>query len=188
MYRLNLFVIFGLFFCCYGCQPHKKNLGVKDIKSQWYSKQLKALREPYFEEFKNSAEEEAYRFIWLRTFHNPVAIRVTVKEDNYGILSLKVTSGKGGYKPGRIIKKKKIELSESQIDDLRSVVESNKFWEEKKSDSIYNMGLDGAQWIVEVKCEGDYHYIDEWSPEHGCVRNIGLYLLKISGYKPDDIY
>ncbi len=187
-HTLILVVVLGLLLIVIGVQFVKKkgNQSMRDeIKSRWYAEQLKALGEPDFETFKNSAEEEAYRFIWLRTFHNPVAVRVVVKKSNQSVLYLKVTNGAGGYEPGEIIKEKEIELGGNQIDDLRRIVKSNKFWEEKQFDEI---GLDGAQWIVEVKCGGDYHYVDEWSPKGGSVRNIGLYLLEMGGYKPEDIY
>ena len=159
-HTLILVVVLGLFLIVIGVHIVRKkgNQSMKDeIKSRWYAEQLKALEEPDFETFKNSAEEEAYRFIWLRTFDNPVAVRVVVKKSNKSVLYLKVTNGAGGYEPGEIIEEEEIELSENQIDDLRRTVKSNKFWEEKESDVF---GLDGAQWIVEVKCEGDYHYVD----------------------------
>ena len=45
---------------------------------------------------------ESYRFLWLRTFHKPIAVRVWSADSRY-YLVVKELSGQGGYEPGRII-------------------------------------------------------------------------------------
>ena len=154
-------------------------------REKWYREQLNALEEPSFEEFKNSEEREAYRFVWLRTFHNPVAVRVVVQEDGGGTVYLKACSGRGGYEPGRLGIERTIKLSKEQVNGLREMVESNKFWEQS---GYERFGLDGATWIVEVKRGGQYQYAEEWTPIEGSVRNIALFLIKLSGYRTKEVY
>ncbi len=43
-----------------------------------------------------------------------------------------------------------------------------------KTDEI---GVDGAQWIVEGIKDGRYKVVDRWSPEKGAVRALGLTML-----------
>ena len=151
----------------------------------WYETQLKTLQEPSFSEFENSNAVEAYRFIWLRTSHNPVAVRVETQQDDTGMLFLKVGSGRGGYDPGVLkIEQTKV-LTQEQMMGLRQIVESNKF---RDYDPSRHMGLDGAEWIVAAKKGKECHYAIEWSPEEGSVRNIGLFLLELSAYEAADIY
>lgn len=157
----------------------------KGFTAQWYQKQLDALKEPSFEDFRRADVPEAVRFVWLRTFHNPVAISVAVSADRSGALVLKVASGKGGYDPGRLETDTSIKLTSDQIDMLRRTIESNKFWERTPPDRA---GFDGARWIIEVKRGGQYHFVDEWTPEDGPVRNLGQHLIELSGYVPGEVY
>src|SRR5437899_2594377 len=42
-------------------------------KVEWYSEHLQAMREPPLT--RVAGEAEVYRFLWLRSFHRPIAIR-----------------------------------------------------------------------------------------------------------------
>jgi hypothetical protein len=42
--------------------------------NDWYSRQLKAMNELPLAALEN--EDESYRFLWLRSFHEPIAIHV----------------------------------------------------------------------------------------------------------------
>ena len=71
---------------------------------QWYSEQLSALQEPSLWELSRSSKSpEIYRFLWLRTFDHPLAVRVEVADDGTGMLTVKMSGGAGGYKPGKLI-------------------------------------------------------------------------------------
>jgi hypothetical protein len=48
----------------------------RELKSQWYSSQLRALQEPSLLSLSKSPSAESYRFLWLRTFNHPIAIRL----------------------------------------------------------------------------------------------------------------
>src|SRR5262245_51972945 len=71
--------------------------------SDWYTKQLKALKEPSLWELSKKSVPQAYRFLWLRSFHHPVAIRLDINADGTARLTTKMTSGAGGYAPGKLI-------------------------------------------------------------------------------------
>ena len=57
----------------------------------WFSKQLTGLDEPKLYKDYNF---ETYRFTWLRTFHNPISIRLE-KRDNEYLLFVKRANGAG---------------------------------------------------------------------------------------------
>jgi hypothetical protein len=156
-----------------------------DFKRDWYEKALKSLNEPNFSEFKEANADEACRFLWLRSFHNPVAVRAEIKQDGTGVLFLKVSGGAGGYDPGNILTENRIDLSKKQVSALREIIELDMFRSYKPSKDF---GCDGAQWIVEVKKGKEYHYANEWTPKYGKIRKIGLYLIELSGYETADIY
>src|SRR5678810_56885 len=63
-------------------------------KGSWYPNHLRAMKEPsLFLQSTNKAVEQ-YRFLWLRTFHKAIAVRI--RKDNAGI-TLRVIrlTGKG---------------------------------------------------------------------------------------------
>src|SRR5882762_1769597 len=70
----------------------------------------------------------AYRFLWLRTFEQPVAIRLTIRPDRTGLLIGKVTNGHGGYEPGKLSKNNSIEVSNLQVQQFLSLLQKTSFW------------------------------------------------------------
>jgi hypothetical protein len=62
----------------------------------WYSKNLAAMKEPILAEYE--ADNETYRFTWLRSFNEPITIRIQKVNSDF-TLTVKRLSGQGGYKP-----------------------------------------------------------------------------------------
>jgi hypothetical protein len=62
---------------------------------------------------------EIYRFLWLRSFHHPIAVRLSVRKDGSALLISKETDGKGGYKPGKLIRKTTALLPTEQTERFR---------------------------------------------------------------------
>src|SRR6267378_2766004 len=80
-------------------QDHQRD----EFTNQWYSKHLRALREPsLWETSQLDLTAEAYRFLYLRSFHHPISVRLVVAQDKTATLISKETHGKGGYEPGRL--------------------------------------------------------------------------------------
>ena len=160
----------------------------------WYPKHLEAMKEPsLFEQSTNTAVEQ-YRFLWLRTFHKPIAVRV--RKDSAGI-TLRVVrlSGAGGYNPGKIERDETFALSTKQWDDFVKLLAKASFWDVPSDEK--QSGNDGAQWVLEGQEAGKYHHVDRWTPSmnrekrklknfESCCR----YLLKLSKEKipKDDDY
>jgi len=44
-------------------------------------------------------------------------------------------------------------------------------------ENTVEIGLDGAQWILEGVKNGKYQVTDRWSPEVGPIRNLGIMML-----------
>src|ERR1700683_1038859 len=72
---------------------------------EWYSKPLKALGEPSFWELSQRSNQQVYRFLWLRSFSHPVAVRLELRPDGSAILTIQTTDGAGGYAPGKLNEK-----------------------------------------------------------------------------------
>ncbi len=147
-----------------------------DFPAKWYAKHLGALKEPSLWESSKMQKTQSYRFLWLRTFHHPIAIRIDVNIDGTSSLTTKMTSGAGGYDPGRLIQNETHILSREQTNWLLGQIEGHNFW---KLPSIQETpgGADGAQWIIEGVRDGTYHVVDRWSPKDGQIRALGLFMV-----------
>lgn len=158
-----------------------------EFNSHWYSRQLKALHEPSLWELsQRDPKAEVYRFLWLRSFHHPISVRLVVRSSGSGWMNSHMTSGKGGYAPGRITRYNIFWLTKSKTQSFLAALESADFWNlptllPAKENTV---NLDGAQWILEGAKNGHYRIIDRWSPETpDPVRAIGMLALKLGRFK-----
>ena len=147
-----------------------------NFKAKWYSGQLRALQEPSLLALTKHEKAEVYRFLWLRTFHHPVSVRMDLQADGSWILVTKVASGAGGYKPGTLITNVSRKLTTQEAQSYLSRLQNAGFW--SVPNPIYDdqAGKDGSQWIIEGMKAGHYHVVDRWSPKDGPIRDLGLFL------------
>ena len=137
----------------------------------WYSKNLKALGEPSLWELsQRDRTAEVYRFLWLRTFHHPVSVRIVMypKAHVYGRARLfaKVASGTAGYDPGHVNRRRYTNLMDGAARKLLERIESVGFWTQPlRGPEPKLITLDGAEWIIEGIKGGEYHVIDRFTPK-----------------------
>jgi hypothetical protein len=81
---------------------------------EWYSKQPKALDEPSLWTLSKTQKEQSYRFLWLRTFHHPAAVRIDVNGTSR--LTTKIASGAGGYARAILVQNDTSALTKEQTD------------------------------------------------------------------------
>lgn len=119
------------------------------------------MKEPVL--FKDKSGLEIYRFTWLRTFHNPVAIRIVKDANSYAIF-WKQASGQGGYEPGELKIDRSRTVDKKVWDEFKSRLNEIQFWT-LPTNQKEKSGFDGAQWILEGKVDGQYHVVDKWTPD-----------------------
>lgn len=155
--------------------------------ARWYSDQLRALQEPSFLDTAKNRSAESYRFLWLRSFDHPIAIRLDIRADGTGVLSTKIASGSGGDRPGYLTENVSRPLFRQQVQMVQARLSSMQFWSLQVDD---RSGEDGARWIIEGVEGGKYHLVDRWSPSGGPIREFGLMLLDMANLKipPRDVY
>ena len=157
-----------------------------DYILKWYVEHLIALQEPSLYEFSNDYQVHSYRFLWLRTFDNPIALRLLLKNDGSAILNVKVTNGKGGYNPGQLTENQTLNITKVQVDNFLELLNHANFWDLPTMDG--KEGLDGTTWTLEGVKAGKYQLVVRWSPEEGHFQHAALFLLSLSNLDIDKAY
>ena len=146
----------------------------------WYSRQLTALRETRLP-VSCAASDEVYRFLWLRSFHHPVAIRVYSLSTGRSVVTSEA-DGAGGYEPGSLVRRDSATLSARDWHGLVEAIDEAELWSRPATDSTVS-GLDGAEWIIEGCRHGRYQLVQRWSPKDtgasAFMRTLGVSLLRL---------
>ncbi len=148
--------------------------------SSWYHPFLRAMNESRL--WNDTSEMETFRFLWLRTFDNPIVIKIEKSKNKYTV-EWKVTDGMGGYAPGKIITNEQINIDKIIWDSFKDSINKIDFWKMSNTEDFF--GTDGSQWILEGKVGSQYHIVNRWTPHYQsryyqcCNYLIGLTNLKI---------
>jgi hypothetical protein len=157
---------------------NKSNVGQDTFVVSWYSKMLYAMREPLL--YNRDEKGEIFRFTWLRTFNNPVAIRIIRNNEDYKI-SWKMCDGLGGYEPGELIVDTEKKINKKTWDDFQILLKKTNFW--NMSTTKDDNGADGSQWILEATDSIRYHVVDRWSPKNNNYYQCCFYLIRLTDIK-----
>jgi hypothetical protein len=157
------------------CQQYFPPNAFNEFAVSWYTSELTAMQEPSIWELSQSADAEVYRFLWLRSFHNPVAIRLVVQHDGGGQLVAKVLGGRGSPTPGKLVENRTLQLSKDHVRWFVDAVDRLKYWELKTMGDKH--GCDGAEWILEGVKNRQYRVVWRWSPKEGPIRTLGFMML-----------
>ncbi len=134
------------------------------------------------------SEEEVYRFVWIRSFHNPVSIRLQKSLTKVSLI-VKESAKRIDDEPTKLIADKSKDVSILQWMKFKSLLEKECFWTIEYNYKEMAI-IDGAAWQLEGKRENRYHIVRKASPTKGKFREACLYLLELSDLKitEDDIY
>lgn len=149
--------------------------GIGEYSDQWYSEQLTALGEKGLK----YSPTHTYRFTYLRSFDNPLSIRIEISDDGTGILYFAMCDRPLNPYGGDLIATEKKDLTKEQVNTLLQAIEKNDFWNLPVTGDLE--GFDGSQWIIEGVSEGKYHIVDRWSPKDDAVYALGNMFLSLYG-------
>jgi hypothetical protein len=130
----------------------------------WYGKHLLAMAEPSLFSFSEPVSDDQIRFLCLPTFSKPICFRGFKTTDGWLIRVVRLT-GQGGYDPGRIEIDAKVRISEEEwaglVEDVSKSITEFKLTSDQES---LLAGLDGTQWILEARINGNYHFQEVQNP------------------------
>lgn len=158
---------------------------------EWYSPHLQAMREPSLS-CGLDAGVESYRFLWLPTFDQPVAVRISHRENHY-TLDAVILHGGGGYNPDKIEKRIHRDLTEAEwlraiaalagihFADLPTVERWFITVDPDTGDEVFISTNDGTTVIVEGR-SSSYHAVERHE-ELTDVKGVSLTFLDLAGIK-----
>jgi hypothetical protein len=154
----------------------------------WYTQHLIALEEPSLFEASQDKKLHCYRFLWLRTFDHPIALRLVVDPEGTGLIYVKVADGAGGYEPGKLVTNETVPITKQNVDKFLLQLKKMQFWNLPTQEKTGVISTDGAQWILEAVREGQYHIVDKHSPGKGNYREAALFLVDLAHLQIKNIY
>ncbi len=177
-----LFTMLIFMFC--GTKASSKKLDesyfpknkMDESRAKWYSKQLRKMYEPILYIITNK-KIELYRFTRLNN-HHTMTIRVYQLEKKRFLIAKKL-SRTGKHRSEEQTHNIRCQLTKKEWQTILEHVKKSSFW--SLASRKVDVGLDGAQWIMEGVKNGKYHVVDRWSPDKGSYRDFCDYLLTISG-------
>jgi hypothetical protein len=98
-----------------------------EIRSDWYSEELRVLQEPSLWREARRADETVYRFLWLRAFHAPLCVCLRI---HGGSAAITFKEGKyhGAGETGKLLQTRTTPVSQERVAAfLKKVVEVH-FW------------------------------------------------------------
>ncbi len=156
-----------------------------DFTDKWYSEYPIATGlKPIYDQ-KVSNDDYVIRFIWITSFDDSAVITVS-RSGSKNRLNASRFSYQGLDDEKRAIDSIARDLSDIETDSLMSLFIKQKIKEQSFRDC--NLGIDGAQWIVEIADKDGYYFVDRWSPDKGPIYDVGIAMLGLSGWTFKEIY
>ena len=154
-----------------------------------YQNTLSVFRESQVVSASNPSVE-VYRIFIVPTFYHPLSIRVEKSGKDY-VLVAKRLSGQGGYGWGNLKYEKRRRLSEREWRLLLNLLAEASFWTLPTADKEFEpnekgevtLCLDSTSWILEGVNDDKYHVVDRYCPDRKGVKEIGLYMVKLTKWK-----
>lgn len=160
-----------------------------EFQAEWYAGELADLEEPSLYD-RTQGAARSLRFTWLRSFHDPIAVRIDATPD--GGLHMTARRNPTGddmssyaREPG--LRRHSRLLTATEARDLEAILDQTRVLTAPSSGCM--CCTDGAQWIVESSDPAHgYRFHSRQSPDSGPERQIGEFLLALTGWDVDPIY
>ncbi|TPW05510.1 MAG: hypothetical protein FD125_711 [bacterium] len=157
------------------------------FEADWYGEALRGFDEPslYRASLVPEASGRTLRFTWLRSFHDPIFVRIDWFADG----GAQLTAGQRakGRREGSQTRRVSRRLTPDELQELDAVLIRSALADQPPK--FCDVGTDGARWIIEsVEPSTGYIYVNRWTPEDGPVRDIGLHMVGLTGWQIARVY
>jgi hypothetical protein len=167
------------------------------LKTDWYSRCLDVMREPSLFRAPATGWIEAYRFLWVRSFDEPVVARIELYVDGSGVLTVKMLSGDSRCKSTESLQRWSVtDVSRQQGTEFLAALAQAGYWNLPTPDARCDLVagppsaacVDGARWVLEGVRTDRYHVVDRWSSSGIPYRSAALRLLELAELRIRNVY
>lgn len=159
---------------------------IDDFSNTWYSRLFDLMKEPSLYSFSNDihhSDSNSLRFTWLRSFDPSVIIRVDFATSASPRLIAKQISDDSRNFDRRMIRN----LSPDEATRLKLLIQRSRILDLPANEGCI-LQMDGSRWIFEAADKSGYHFVERLSPQSGPAREVGEFLLTLTGWSFGDIY
>lgn len=171
--------------CNYTGTPQRV-AAVGDFKNRWYSQVFGLAMEPsiyLISKEPRPADVNTLRFTWLRSFDPTIIIRV----DSVGAAPPRLIAKQLSDESGNFDRRIARNLNTAEANQLSLLINQSKILDLTATEECI-LQMDGSRWIFEAANKSGYHFVERLSPERGPAREVGEYLLTLTGWSFGDIY
>ncbi len=136
-------------------------------KASYYTRYLSAMKEPSVKAKLEKNVDRVIRFTYLRSFHDPLVIRLTTKGDVYTGTATRLEKDEK-HDPVKISFSKAWILAEKNTNITKNLFTQKDFWKPLNNveKTFFSRVKDGSQWIFEIHDKDGYRMIDVWCPDY----------------------
>jgi hypothetical protein len=158
---------------------------------QWYSLHLRHMREPSLFSCRLTPGESVIRFLWERSFHEPIAARLTVHRSGSATLTMRVLAHGTLLPPQRPAERaltyddwltlslnSESDITPGQVKHVQELFRRVDF---RGGHGRSPHSTDGSDWVLEAVIDGRYFLIDQRNVDISPLRELGLYLVPTLG-------
>lgn len=158
-------------------------------EDEWFSGELAAFGEPSLYSRPRSTPR-SIRFTWLRSFHDPIVVRVDSDADRRWTMTARRRPAGHGFRQAPGVDRDQTlvrRLTSAETSTLQAAIDDMDLFAAPASGC--RCFLDGAQWIIEAADpQLGYRYRARQSPRQGLEHSLGLHLLALTGWDVGRIY
>lgn len=145
--------------------PEGKEYFPKESAS-YYTRYLSTMKEPSVKSALEKGVVRVYRFTYLRSFHDPLVVRITDTGDKVTARAVRLKMDRE-YRPVKIIHDETWNLNDESAKTIKTLLEQKDFWTPLNATekAVVSGGCDGSRWIFEIHDKDGYRMIDIWSPD-----------------------
>ncbi len=159
------------------------------LRQDWYADALARLDEPSFLELSRRPGE-GYRFLWLRTWHPAVVVRLHVVGDLAVAEARRLDGRSRPQELGRLAAANRRTVSAADLAALQDALDQVGFWSLPTMDPRDPATGDataeeGSRWVFEGMHDGQLQVVDRFSPDDPDLVSLGMLMLELAGVHPD---
>ena len=132
-------------------------------KESYYTFYLAAMKEPSLQAAEARADDFHFRFTRLRSFDDPVSVRVWSHQGKIHCHYIAL-GGKTQGTPGTPKDEQTFVLNQEQLQTMQALASVQEFWTPLNEQEEMMHGTDGAMWIFEWKDALGYRLSQIWTP------------------------